>query len=156
MNYYSAKTTSTRSCHTIHSLTNNHSHINIHHLQAAWQAVRRTRVVHTAAVNPQRPAAISVVSEPASAVEEPVVSLDIADSLSSLEDRLACVPEDYVLPPGVLSDIDRTSPLAPEDTYRCTGCTKPECQVRSCKHATSEAVTLYRLLDESACLVSPS
>jgi hypothetical protein len=39
------------------------------------------------------------------------------------------VPEDYELAPGELSTIDRTSPAAPEDAYRCPGCTKAECQV---------------------------
>lgn len=50
-------------------------------------------------------------------------------SLSSYEDPYTFVPEDYELPAGVLSIVDRTSPPAPEDAYRCTGCTRPECQV---------------------------
>lgn len=38
------------------------------------------------------------------------------------------VPEDYVLQPGELSTIKRDAPLKPTDVFRCSGCTKPECQ----------------------------
>jgi hypothetical protein len=44
---------------------------------------------------------------------------------------LLSVPEAYELPPGVLSSVDRTSPPAAEDAFRCPGCTKQECQVRA-------------------------
>lgn len=51
-------------------------------------------------------------------------------SLNSYEDPYTFVPEDYELPAGVLSQVDRTLPAAPEDAFRCIGCTRPECQVR--------------------------
>jgi hypothetical protein len=79
-----------------------------------------------AAVQPHRPSAASVSSEPAAADAAPAVF----ESISSYEDPLLCVPEDFELPPGVLSSVDRTSPAAPEDAFRCIGCTRPECQVR--------------------------
>lgn len=40
-------------------------------------------------------------------------------------------PEQYQLPPGQLSTVDRTSPALPDDAYKCIGCTRAECQVRS-------------------------
>jgi hypothetical protein len=79
-----------------------------------------------AAVQPHRPSAASVSSEPAAAAA-PAVTIE---SMASYEDPLVCVPEDFELAPGVLSSVDRTSPAAPEDAYRCIGCTRPECQVR--------------------------
>jgi hypothetical protein len=79
-----------------------------------------------AAVQPHRPSAASVSSEPAAAAA-PSVTIE---SMASYEDPLVCVPEDFELAPGVLSSVDRTSPAAPEDAYRCIGCTRPECQVR--------------------------
>jgi hypothetical protein len=79
-----------------------------------------------AAVQPHRPSAASVSSEPAAA-DAPAVTIQ---SMASYEDPLVCVPEDFELAPGVLSSVDRTSPAAPEDAYRCIGCTRLECQVR--------------------------
>jgi len=38
-----------------------------------------------------------------------------------------CLPEDYQLESGEVSTIART-PLQTKDIFRCTGCTKPECQ----------------------------
>jgi hypothetical protein len=54
-------------------------------------------------------------------------------SLASLEELhpLTFAPEDFELLPGQLSTVDRTSPLSPDDVFRCPGCTKPECQVSS-------------------------
>eukprot|EP00882_Tetradesmus_deserticola_P009548 GHRQ01010082.1.p1 GENE.GHRQ01010082.1~~GHRQ01010082.1.p1 ORF type:complete len:591 (+),score=253.76 GHRQ01010082.1:116-1888(+) len=77
-----------------------------------------------AALQPHRPSAASVSSELAAA-DAPTV---LYESIASYEDPLVCVPEDYELGPGVLSSVDRTSPAAPEDAYRCIGCTRPECQ----------------------------
>ncbi|KAF8072663.1 TD1 [Scenedesmus sp. PABB004] len=78
------------------------------------------------------PGAASVSSQPASPAEGvegvPLVS---TGSLSSFEEPFTAVPEDLTLPPGVLSKVDRASPLAPEDVFRCAGCTKAECQVRT-------------------------
>ncbi|KXZ54340.1 hypothetical protein GPECTOR_5g422 [Gonium pectorale] len=39
-----------------------------------------------------------------------------------------CVPEDFVLPPGELSPVDRTGLNLPGDVFRCFGCTQPACQ----------------------------
>jgi hypothetical protein len=50
-------------------------------------------------------------------------------SLSSFEE-LTFIPEEFELPPGVLSEVDRTSPASPDDVFRCPGCTKAECMVR--------------------------
>jgi hypothetical protein len=79
-----------------------------------------------AAVQPHRPSAASVSSEP-SAADAPAA---VIESISSYEDPLTFVPEDFELAPGVLSSVDRASPAAPEDAFRCIGCTRPECQVR--------------------------
>jgi hypothetical protein len=45
------------------------------------------------------------------------------------KEPLLVAPEDFVLPPGELSAVDRSSPPSPADTFRCPGCTVPECQV---------------------------
>jgi hypothetical protein len=42
---------------------------------------------------------------------------------------LVVAPEDFKLPPGRLSTINRTAAGSPADTYRCAGCTKDACQV---------------------------
>ncbi|KAG2434973.1 hypothetical protein HYH02_011972 [Chlamydomonas schloesseri] len=39
-----------------------------------------------------------------------------------------CVPEDFVLAPGELSQVDRTGKELPDDVFRCFGCTQPACQ----------------------------
>lgn len=88
-----------------------------------------------AAVQPHRPSAASVSSE-AAAADAPAA---VIESISSYEDPLMCVPEDFELAPGMLSSVDRTSPAAPEDAYRCIGCIRPECQVRP---SSSTAVLL--------------
>lgn len=36
-------------------------------------------------------------------------------------------PEDFVLPQGQLSTIDRERPQSPADVFRCAACTRPEC-----------------------------
>lgn len=44
--------------------------------------------------------------------------------------RQHALSEDYWIPPGELSEIDRTAGLdAPENVYRCFGCKEPACQV---------------------------
>ena len=43
---------------------------------------------------------------------------------------IVCAPEDFVLPQGQLSPIDRERPQAPADVFRCAACSRPECQVR--------------------------
>ena len=44
--------------------------------------------------------------------------------------RRRAVSEDLELPPGELSNIDRTAfSDAPENVFRCFGCTDPSCQV---------------------------
>lgn len=43
---------------------------------------------------------------------------------------LFVAPEDYVLPPGQLSTINHSAPTAPDDVFRCPGCTEAACQVR--------------------------
>lgn len=54
----------------------------------------------------------------------------MTQSLGSIDEssQATCLPEDFELAPGVLSTVDRTAPPAPEDAYRCPGCTKAECQ----------------------------
>ena len=42
----------------------------------------------------------------------------------------AVAPEDFQLAAGELSTIDRGTACAPGDVFRCTACTRPECQVR--------------------------
>ncbi|KAG2425919.1 hypothetical protein HXX76_013293 [Chlamydomonas incerta] len=39
-----------------------------------------------------------------------------------------CVPEDFVLAPGELSQVDRAGKNLPDDVFRCFGCTLPACQ----------------------------
>ena len=46
--------------------------------------------------------------------------------------RQNALSEDYWIPPGELSEIDRMAGLdAPENVYRCFGCMEPACQVLS-------------------------
>lgn len=46
------------------------------------------------------------------------------------------MPEEYWLPPGELSTIDRSSEMQTHDIFRCFGCSRPECEVSnfSCQH----------------------
>lgn len=84
-------------------------------------------------LSPEQPASTAAGPEPgAAAAAAGAATLSPTESLGSLEESstLTNVPEDYELPPGVLSSIDRTSPAAPEDAYMCPGCTKAECKVR--------------------------
>jgi hypothetical protein len=83
-------------------------------------------------LSPEQPASTAgPESGPAAAAAAGAATLSPTESLSSLEEpsTLTNVPEDYELPPGVLSSIDRTSPAAPEDAFMCPGCTKEECKV---------------------------
>eukprot|EP00879_Flechtneria_rotunda_P017966 GHRR01018830.1.p1 GENE.GHRR01018830.1~~GHRR01018830.1.p1 ORF type:complete len:425 (+),score=126.20 GHRR01018830.1:51-1277(+) len=77
--------------------------------------------------HPSNSAAAGVSSRAAAPAAPSIAPIDSA-SLSSFEEQLTFVPEDFELPAGVLSTVDRTSPLAPEDAYRCIGCTNPACQ----------------------------
>jgi hypothetical protein len=56
------------------------------------------------------------------------------------------VPEDFELAPGELSTIDRTSPPAPEDAFRCPGCTQAECQVCWGTYVVQRLVKLHSQL----------
>ncbi|KAI8464153.1 MAG: threonine dehydratase I [Monoraphidium minutum] len=51
-------------------------------------------------------------------------------TLSSYEE-LTFLPEDFELPRGVMSEVDRSSPESPDDVFRCPGCTAPECMTAS-------------------------
>lgn len=80
----------------------------------------------------QPSAAASDVLQPAAspADSEANPSGSQIDSLASVElNDLLCNPEDFVLPPGELSVVDRQSDESPEDVFRCPGCTRPACQV---------------------------
>lgn len=44
---------------------------------------------------------------------------------------VVALPEDFQLPPGQLSHVERSKPLAAADAFRCAACTRPECQVSS-------------------------
>lgn len=44
---------------------------------------------------------------------------------------IVAAPEDFQLPPGQLSHVERSKPLAAADAFRCAACTRPECQVRA-------------------------
>ncbi len=39
------------------------------------------------------------------------------------------VPEDFVLAPGEVSQVDSVGQDLPDDVFRCFGCTQPACQV---------------------------
>jgi len=66
----------------------------------------------------------------ASAAGAPAAALSGSfNSLSSYEE-LTFLPEQFQLPPGQLSEVDRTSPEAAEDVFRCPGCTQEACMVR--------------------------
>jgi hypothetical protein len=88
-------------------------------------------------------------------------------SLASLEELhpLTFAPEDFELPPGQLSTVDRTSALSQDDVFRCPGCTKAECQVstaarqlrvhRACPHPAPGAAADINCSSSSRCLVRP-
>jgi hypothetical protein len=95
--------------------------------------------------SPQRPAAASPQVQEAAAAAAHLAPEQHADgseagrpasppaSLSTSMgsyDELTFAPEDFELPPGVLSEVDRGSPPSPDDVFRCPGCTRPECMVR--------------------------
>lgn len=73
----------------------------------------------------QQPAAHTAAVAVTALAEGPSVS-----SLSSYEE-LTFIPEDFELPPGVLSTVDRTSPESPDDVFRCPGCTAEACMTPS-------------------------
>lgn len=81
---------------------------------------------------PAAPAAADADVQPpavaAAAAAGAAATLSVTQSLGSIDEVATCVPEEFELPLGVLSTVDRTSPSAPEDAYRCPGCTRPECQ----------------------------
>ena len=47
-----------------------------------------------------------------------------------LKDVPVVMPEEYWLPPGELSTINRNSQVQNQDIFRCFGCTRSECEVR--------------------------
>ncbi len=47
-----------------------------------------------------------------------------------LKDIPIVMPEEYWLPPGELSTIDRNSQVQNQDIFRCFGCTRSDCEVR--------------------------
>ena len=66
-------------------------------------------------------------------------SLDTSDerlsppeiAVNGTEEAVPCyAPEDFTMPPGEPSSIDRTHPAESADVFRCVGCTEPDCQVR--------------------------
>jgi len=48
-----------------------------------------------------------------------------------LKDVPIVMPEEYWLPPGELSTINRNSQVQNQDIFRCFGCTRSECEVRA-------------------------
>lgn len=58
---------------------------------------------------------------------------------------VVAAPEDFQLPPGQLSHVERSKPLAAADAFRCAACTRPECQVRAGR-VLAAAVPARRLL----------
>lgn len=46
-----------------------------------------------------------------------------------VHNNLIRAPEDFTLPPGQLSTVDRNVEVAQQDIYRCAGCTATACQV---------------------------
>lgn len=49
---------------------------------------------------------------------------------AALNDVPIVMPEEYWLPPGQLSTINRKSQVQSHDLFRCFGCTRSECEVR--------------------------
>ncbi len=61
---------------------------------------------------------------------EQIASRDVNDTAAGgVRTPLIRAPEDFTLPVGQLSTVDRHSEVAPEDVYRCAGCTRSACQV---------------------------
>lgn len=59
----------------------------------------------------------------------PLSSKDLPnDPVPQILESLSCLPEDFTLPPGEVSFVDRVSEESPADVFRCPGCTRPECQ----------------------------
>ena len=56
---------------------------------------------------------------------------DAASSCNGAHAPELCSPEDLVLEPGELSQIDRSHPLDSADVFRCSGCLLEACQVCS-------------------------
>ena len=84
---------------------------------------------------PRPPSAVATSpSDSARASTDAIIgaAVDAADAEDNDANSVVVVaPEDFVLPPGVLGPVaDKSKPLHPADIYRCSGCTKPECQVR--------------------------
>ena len=56
----------------------------------------------------------------------------VSQALKSFDEDDLAVPtahaEDYWLPPGELSQIDRNGGMGDHDVFRCFGCTRTECQ----------------------------
>jgi hypothetical protein len=100
------------------------------------QGISGRSAVRCRVLSPEQPAASAAAdaaAQPsaiaAAAAAGAAATLSVTQSLGSIDEVATCVPEEFELPLGVLSTVDRTSPSAPEDAYRCPGCTRPECQV---------------------------
>ncbi len=73
----------------------------------------------------------------AAAAVQPAPRCDLQQAASALSqaeqqqqtEGLVRKPEDFQLPQGQLSYVERCEPLAAADVFRCTACTRPECQV---------------------------
>lgn len=59
------------------------------------------------------------------------LSHSIASTVALARDIPTVMPEEYWLPPGEISAIDRSSDVQEQDIFRCFGCTRPECEVRT-------------------------
>jgi hypothetical protein len=96
--------------------------------------------------SPARPSAAAAAASPAAAQPAAAAAADAAatvvappapsgpggssgTSLSSYEE-LTFLPDDFTLPAGQLSAVDRASPELAEDVFRCPGCTNEACMVR--------------------------
>lgn len=77
--------------------------------------------------------------------------------------HLLCAPEDFKLPPGKLSKVDRMGKSSAADVFRCVGCTEAACQVgdRQCLALRLRHVSLQHhdlsapLQSSSGCAATP-
>ena len=76
----------------------------------------------------QQPAGAAAAGAAPAAATAQVVTSPTGSTLSSYEE-LTFLPEDFELPAGALSEVDRSSPASPDDVFRCPSCTAPECMV---------------------------
>jgi hypothetical protein len=78
---------------------------------------------------------------------------DSPGSLASFEEFLTFEPEDFELEEGAVSNVNRSSPMSPDDVFRCPGCTKADCQVRSGHSTLVSAAALGLQYLETACFM---